>query len=262
MKETVMSIQKDASDAWNTEQAYAVQKFSDDSAQMATDFQTRLAAIGHEHKDLRDALSAIIGPVTVDDFDRNFDKYIQLAQAKMQPPAPAATPSTDAAPAVSTPQPTPAQSPTASGEPDASLEAKLDDLSSKLREQKQSLDAIRTQAQALDDNYPVLHHELGSQIEKLRSDIFWLRLILVIVGAGMFVGIGIGLLALDRASGPAAKKNGMHDTKKKRDPQVPGEEPMKAILGRLYKLEQDINDLRMQIPAGENATRTDLRDDH
>ena len=55
---------------------------------------------------------------------------------------------------------------------------------------------MKSQAQTLDDNYPILHHELGGEIEKLSSEIFWTRLILVLIGAGVLVGIGMALLAL------------------------------------------------------------------
>jgi len=257
----VLRIQKDAGTEWENYKAYSAQEFAGEAVKIKTDFEAKLPSIAREHSELRAALVSIVGPIPPDEFDSNFQKYIALAQSKMQPvgaatTAVAAQSPVPAEPADSktgqqpSPKATPVQTPVAT-DAGNSLDARVDDLASKLKQQKQSLDTVKAQAQSLDDNYPILHHELSSEIEKLSSEIFWMRLILVLVGAGVLVGIGISLLALDRIGDPLAKKSKL---KGRREPRTLREEPLKAILGRIYKMEEEISQLRGELQDGEEFT--------
>ena len=262
----VIRIQNDARDEWEKYKSIAANGFSHDAAQITTDFDARLAVLAREHRDLRQALAAITGPIPAADFDANFQKYVTAAESKLQPAVPA-----PAAPVVSQPAPTSTVSPAPSSTPTPEpVKLTLDELTSKLATQKQTLDAIKLQAQTLDDNYPALHRELSAQIEQLSSEIFLLRLILIGVGAGTLLGIVMSVAALDRARASNPKKN-LQGSTRKQDPETQLEEPLKLILARIYNLETELSRLNEQLITGEklpvgdgipteNATHENIED--
>ncbi|MGB8355028.1 MAG: hypothetical protein WCD79_14120 [Chthoniobacteraceae bacterium] len=248
----VIRIQNDARDEWEKYKSIAANGFSHDAAQITTDFDTRLAVLAQEHRDLRQALAAITGPIPAADFDANFQKYVTVAESKLQPAVPPPT-----APVVSQPAPpstaSPAPSATPAPEP---VKLTLDELASRLAAQKQTLDAIKLQAQTLDDNYPALHRELGTQIERLSSEIFLLRLLLIGVGAGTLLGIVMSVAALDRARVSNSKKN-LQGGARKHDPEAQLEDPLKLILARIYNLETELSRLNEQLITGEKSSAGD-----
>lgn len=253
----VMRIQKDASDEWDSYKNYAAGDFSRAAAQINSDYQDRLASLAREHRDLREALAAVVGPIPIDDFDLNFQKYVDAANARLKstitPSAPAAA-TASSSPAASSPIPAatpaaenasqkPAKVPQVAGLIDP-LKTSLNDLATKLNEQKQTLDAVKLQAQTLDDNYPMLHREMAGEIEKVYSGLFWLRFVLVVVGVAALLGIGIGITALNRTA--ASGKSG-GSGKRKQDSENLREEPLKLILQRIYNLEQDLSRLQERL---------------
>ena len=133
----------------------------------------------------------------------------------------------------------------------------VDDLASKLDAQKQTLAAVKLQAQTLDDNYPALHHELGEQIENLSSGIVLLRLILIGVGAAALLGIIISFFALDRARALGSRKMNLQGGGRKQETQAQNEEPLRLIIARIYQLEQELSRLQEQLITGERPPTGD-----
>ena len=227
-------IQKDAVEEWDRYKSYAAERFSREILPVANNFETKLLDLAQQHKDLRDALGSIIGPIPQDDFDTDFAKYISQAEAKALP-QPSASPQPAGSPVpVAAGSPPPAPVPTQATpmpEPAVNLAARLNDLASILKGQQESIDAVKIKAQTLDDNYPILHGELGGQMRNISSEVSSLRIMMAVIVCAMPVCLGLSILAFARAGGAASKRKDLNA----------------STLEKLTKLQKELAQLRMQV---------------